>query len=475
MMATGGEDENGIAQHVDDPTDAIDGTADRANGIADDATPNRVDGRADGVTRSKSPVRMAARFPRGMAGPAPPFRKGYNDFEYYDDGPHLGMNPNKPNPVLPRLSIFAGNNSAEGVSFEQWMHEVLRMANSRLYDEKILLPHVERSLRSLAQEVIFCEEIDTLVELFEILDRHFGDVDNVNVTMADFFKATQKKGESMTKFLTRLKRMMRKIKASKAHRGMENSDTLIAAKFFGGLYNNEIRNIVRVNAGETAHVDKMYAAARKAESEVSERQILAGESDTNKSEVNKPIKRVVAIAHREADKTVNKQEANGNARQEPAFTLEMPTDTAEMTMHLMKNQNKQFQMESEHLRNKVEQTDKLNLALTMEVKNLSKQVAEMMSNQRQTEVSKPQVVSQVDTPVNAPAFAGICYNCSKHGHHSRHCVFPCKICLSPEHSSYVCPRRRPQKGSQGNQNNNNKDGCAQSRRDTYKKNECTVR
>jgi transposase InsO family protein len=107
--------------------------------------------------------------------------------------------------------------------------------------------------------------------------------------------------------------------------------------------------------------------------------------------------------------------------------------------------------------------------LESEIVRLNRQVKElMMSKQRQNEVSNPVESPQVSTHVSVPAFAGNCFNCYKPAHHSRNCTAACRVCLSLEHSSYVCPQRRSQRGGHGNQNNNN-NGRAQARRDTYKK------
>ena len=147
---------------------------------------------------------------------------------------------------IPKLPIFSGSDEVPKgeVNYEVWSFEV-KCLQSAETPEDVLSQAIRRSLRGLARGMLV--HIGTSASSEEILnklDGFYGNVSTAEELMQQFYGDSQKEGESIVSYASRLEStIMKAIKLG--HIDTYAKDSMLRSKFWTGLKNTQLRNATR--------------------------------------------------------------------------------------------------------------------------------------------------------------------------------------------------------------------------------------
>ena len=197
-----------------------------------------------------------------------------------------------------RISTFSG--ASKDSSYEQFRFEVKGYINQGI-PEGLILMSVRRALKGQAQEmVLHMGETATLKDVIQRFDMLYGDVNPPQVLLAEFYAATQRNGEGVTEWYTRVEDL-----ASRIHRkhptiiSSDNFHLMVNTQFWTKLQNANIKNALRHKVDTLIGSPKFIVEARKAEMEfklnVKSNQINTDVTDTLKKSLDEILTRLTAL------------------------------------------------------------------------------------------------------------------------------------------------------------------------------------
>ena len=166
-----------------------------------------------------------------------------------------------------RISNFSGV-SGDLCRYDTLRYEIQCLINQGVPDSHILSA-VRRCTKGVAQETLMhLSPTATLWEVITRFDMVFGDIQPVQVLLSEFYSATQKTGETIIVWYTRLEDMVRKIR-TKDPNSISNDmyQLTLNNKFWSGLYSQNVRNALRHKLDQDPASPELFVAARQLETE----------------------------------------------------------------------------------------------------------------------------------------------------------------------------------------------------------------
>lgn len=172
-----------------------------------------------------------------------------------------------PGSHIPRISPFSGNSKPSGgeVSFKQWKFEVTQASTSFAPDS--VYQGIIKSVRGMAADVLrLLGDRPTVDAILQRFDSVFGSVLSSEQLLEQFYRATQKKDESIPEWACRLEDLSSRICESDPATFTTVHNTL-RSKFWSGLAVPRIKDALRYRYDSGASFVDLQIAARQIEAE----------------------------------------------------------------------------------------------------------------------------------------------------------------------------------------------------------------
>ena len=140
----------------------------------------------------------------------------------------------------PRLVTFSGDPKSE-VSYQQWRFEVDSLLKDEQCTPSLLMRSVRQSLRGQAFNTLKnLGSSATLQQILETFDRYFGEILPYNKVRQEFHTARQDQKESVSVWACRLENLVSKLDIDPFEK-----EQMLSSKFFDGLWNEKLQNLIR--------------------------------------------------------------------------------------------------------------------------------------------------------------------------------------------------------------------------------------
>ncbi|VDI03961.1 Hypothetical predicted protein [Mytilus galloprovincialis] len=168
----------------------------------------------------------------------------------------------------PRINLFSGSGEKKGgeTTYELWKYEVLGLMKDKIHSEEAIIQAIRRALRGEAGLVAMRLGTDaSLTEIMSKMESVFGNVDELETIMSDFYNAKQKETEDVSAWSCRLEGILDKAihswKVSKPQ-----ADTMMHDMLWKGL-RPDIKHISHYEKERFKTFDHLRVALRKIEKE----------------------------------------------------------------------------------------------------------------------------------------------------------------------------------------------------------------
>ena len=174
----------------------------------------------------------------------------------------------------PRISFFSGESGSKGdVSYDQWRLEVQGLQKDETFTDAILLPHIRRSLRGKAGEVITHLEQEmagavTIQDVLDKMDQIFGNILPPEYLFTEFCTARQKSGESIAMWACRMEDILSQLQSKHATFIPKLALEKIKQKqFYNGMTSEYVKKKIWYKVDQGVPYSDLLVAARVAEFE----------------------------------------------------------------------------------------------------------------------------------------------------------------------------------------------------------------
>lgn len=166
-----------------------------------------------------------------------------------------------------RLSSFSGDpKTSNDVTFKQWKFEVESLRNDGNPDARVVSCML-RSLRGRAFEALMnlgtSATVDRVLEKFE---RLYGEVQQPEVQLQNFFDATQHSEESVSSWACRLESILTGL-----HLWQGELRQMLRSKFWSGLFDERVKDSIRHHYERGLPFEELLVQARAREEEFARR------------------------------------------------------------------------------------------------------------------------------------------------------------------------------------------------------------
>ena len=187
----------------------------------------------------------------------------------------------------PKIFVFSGEGSKKDSDFETWKYEVITLIDEGTYSEETITTAARKSLRGeaakAARRLGVEATIDKLLDKFQVL---YGRVENTSDILTVFHQAKQHQDESVTSWYCRIDELLFRAYEYQPDQVTNAADTL-RLRFHKGLRRG-IRDRIRHEKTSLLDFDKLLHAARRAELEELEEDII--DSEDAKPKKTTPVK-----------------------------------------------------------------------------------------------------------------------------------------------------------------------------------------
>lgn len=149
--------------------------------------------------------------------------------------------------TVPKLPTFSRTDEPQKgeVKYEVWNFEVKCLQNSGQYPEHILLQAVRNTLKGLARSMLVSVgDKASLEDITKKLDGFFGNVASGETLMQSFYNDSQKEGESIVMYASRLEDTLSKA-ITLGHIETVARDGMLRSKFWTGLFSQQLKQSSR--------------------------------------------------------------------------------------------------------------------------------------------------------------------------------------------------------------------------------------
>ena len=169
---------------------------------------------------------------------------------------------------LPRLSVFTGEDSKGSVTFLQWKGELVQLAKSEVYQERILRTAARRSLKGDAGEVMdSLGDGASVMDIISKLEGYYGVVEDGTTLVQQFWQLRQGFHDSVSKYARELEVALTKA-TKKGGIGLGDANKALCAQFWKGLRDERVRNALRGKKEGECTFDELVRHGRAIEREV---------------------------------------------------------------------------------------------------------------------------------------------------------------------------------------------------------------
>lgn len=168
----------------------------------------------------------------------------------------------------PRLNNFSGSKDKKGgeTSYELWRYEIQGLMKDRIHTEEVIVQAIRRSVRGEAG--LLAMRLGPEASLTEILmkmESVFGNVDEVETIMSDFYNARQTADEDVSSWSCRLEGILdRAVHAHKVSR--PQADRMLHDMLWKGL-KPALKDVSHYEKERFATFDNLRTALRRIEKE----------------------------------------------------------------------------------------------------------------------------------------------------------------------------------------------------------------